>query len=164
MGYFLPFYFLTAWKIKIKKKWKKHLKISLFYNSVPKIMIICYTVPEIWCMTDVTVIFHFGLFFTLLPPKQPKKTELKKKMKKVPGSFHHFTYVYQKLWSDDVWFLRYGAQQMDGQTDRWTEKVTYRGGCPNKKGEMFCFMLMWFWLVEILKRFYFKGLLIGQIF
>ena len=24
--------------------------------------------------------------------------------------YHHFTYVYQKLWSDDIWFLRYGAQ------------------------------------------------------
>ena len=28
----------------------------------------CYTVPEIWCMTDVIAIFHFGLFFALLPP------------------------------------------------------------------------------------------------
>ena len=26
-------------------------------------MIIGYTVPEIWCMVDVIVIFHFGLFF-----------------------------------------------------------------------------------------------------
>ena len=24
-------------------------------------MIICYTVPEIWRVTDVIVIFHFGL-------------------------------------------------------------------------------------------------------
>ena len=28
-------------------------------------MIICYTVPEIWCVTDVIVIFHFGIFFAL---------------------------------------------------------------------------------------------------
>ena len=27
-----------------------------------------YAVPEIWCMRDVIVIFHFGLFFDLLPP------------------------------------------------------------------------------------------------
>ena len=26
-------------------------------------MIICYTVPEIWHMTNVIVIFHFVLFF-----------------------------------------------------------------------------------------------------
>ena len=30
-------------------------------------MIIYYTPLEIWCMTDV-MIFHFGLFFALLPP------------------------------------------------------------------------------------------------
>ena len=64
---FCPFTPLTAQKIKILKKWKKHLEISSFYTSVPKIMIICYIVPEIWCLTDVIVIFHFGLFFTLLP-------------------------------------------------------------------------------------------------
>ena len=65
---FCPFTPLTTRKIKILKKWKKYLEISSFYTSVPKIMIICYTVPEIWCVTDVIVIFHFGLFFALLPP------------------------------------------------------------------------------------------------
>ena len=47
-------------------------------------MIICYTVPEIWRVTDVTVIFHFGLVFALLPPNSPKKSKFKK-MKKRPG-------------------------------------------------------------------------------
>ena len=42
--------------------------IFLFYASVPKIMIICYTVPSIWRVTDVLVIFHVGLFFALLAP------------------------------------------------------------------------------------------------
>ena len=51
-----------------KKIKKKHWEISLFYTSVPKIMIICYTVREVWCMTDVIVNFHFGLFFAPLPP------------------------------------------------------------------------------------------------
>ena len=63
-----PFTPLTAQKIKIFKKWKKTLEISSFYNSVTKIMIMCYTVPEIWCVTDVIFIFHFGLFIALLPP------------------------------------------------------------------------------------------------
>ena len=53
--------------------------------------------------------------------------------------------MYQELWSDDVQFLRYGAQrtdgqidgQTDGQTDGKTEKVTYRGGCPTWKDGLF---------------------------
>ena len=42
--------------------------IFLFYTSVPKIMIICYTVPSIWRVTDVLVTFHVELFFGLLAP------------------------------------------------------------------------------------------------
>ena len=45
---------LTAQNMKISKKMK-----SSFYTSVPKLMIICYTFPEMWCVTDVIVIFHF---------------------------------------------------------------------------------------------------------
>ena len=44
---FCPFTALTAWKTKIWIK-KKHLEVSPFDTSVPKIMIICYTVPEIY--------------------------------------------------------------------------------------------------------------------
>ena len=47
-------------------------------------MIICCIVPEIWHMTDVIVIFHFGLFFALLPPNSPKNQNFTK-MKKTPG-------------------------------------------------------------------------------
>ena len=63
---FCPFTPLTAQKMKISKKWKEHLEMSLFHTSVPKIMIICYTVPETWPMMDV-IIFHLGPFFALLP-------------------------------------------------------------------------------------------------
>ena len=67
---FCHFTSLTIWKIKIskKKKWKKSLEISSFYITAPKIMIICYTVAETQCVMDVMFIFHFGLFFVLLPP------------------------------------------------------------------------------------------------
>ena len=64
---FCPFTPLTARKIKISKKWKKYQEISSYYTSLPKIMIICYTVPEIWHATHAIVIFHFGQFFALLP-------------------------------------------------------------------------------------------------
>ena len=41
---FCPFTSLKAQKIKIQKNEKKNLAISSFYRSVPKIMIICYTI------------------------------------------------------------------------------------------------------------------------
>ena len=110
---FLPFYPLTARKIKISIKWKKHPDISSFFTSVPEIMIICHTVPEIWHVTYIIVIFHFGLFFPLF---QPKNQNFKKKLKKF-WRYHHFTHVYHKLWLDDVRFLRYGARRTDGKSD-----------------------------------------------
>ena len=77
-----PFTPLTARKMKIKK-WKNTLEISSFYRCVPKIMIIGFIVPEIWHVTDL-IIFQFGQFFALLPPKSPKNKNFKK-MKKTPG-------------------------------------------------------------------------------
>ena len=52
-------------------------------------MIICNTVPEIWYVTDVTIIFHFGLFFALL---QSKKSKFKKNEKNT-WRCHDFTCV-----------------------------------------------------------------------
>ena len=45
-------------------------------------MIICYTVPEKWHVTDVISIFHFGLFFAILPLNSPKNENFNKKKKK----------------------------------------------------------------------------------
>ena len=50
------------------KKIKKNPRdIIILHKSIPKLMNICYTVPEICCVMDIIVIFHFGLFFPLLP-------------------------------------------------------------------------------------------------
>ena len=68
-GQFLALYPFNSPKngnIYIKKK-KKHQEISSIYTSVLKTMIIGYTVPEKWCVTDVICIFHFGHFFAFLP-------------------------------------------------------------------------------------------------
>ena len=122
--------------MKISKKWNKTLDISSFYTSAPKILIMHYTVSEIWHVTDVSVIFHLGLFFALLPhptphpPEQPKKSKFEKNDKKT-WIYHHFTHVYQKLWLDDVWFLRYGVQWTDGQMDR-QKKWHIEVGAPPK--------------------------------
>ena len=76
LGYFLPFYCSNHQKNENVKKIKKHLEISWFYTSAGKFMIICYTAPEIWCMIDLIVLFHFGLLFALLPPLLPPPTPL----------------------------------------------------------------------------------------
>ena len=121
LGHVLPFHLPNSLKNKNekkKKKWKKYLEISSFYKSVPNIMI-CYTVPEIWHVMDVIVIFHLTIFCPFTPPPcpySPKKSKFQKSEKKSWRN-HHFTHVYQKL-LDDVQFLTYGVQQTDGQTDR----------------------------------------------
>ena len=58
-------------------------------------MIICYTVLEIWHVTDVIVVFHFGPFFALLHPNSPKNQNLEKN-EKITWGYHHFTQVYEK--------------------------------------------------------------------
>ena len=45
--------------------------MSSFYIGVPKIMIIGYTVPEMWNVMDVLAISHFEQYFAFLPPPPP---------------------------------------------------------------------------------------------
>ena len=71
---FCPFIPLATQKIKILKKWRKHLQISSLHKSVPKIMIICYNCSwEVAC-DNVIVIYHFGL----LLQNHPAKSKFKK--------------------------------------------------------------------------------------
>ena len=68
----------------------------------------------IWCMVPQIssamdkIFCHFGLFFALLPPNNPKNQNFGK-MKKNIWRYYNFTYVYHKWQWYDVWFLRYGA-------------------------------------------------------
>ena len=59
-------------------------------------------VPEIWSEKEIFVIL--GHFVAL-----SEKSKFSKNEKKNPGDYHHFTLVYHKRQSYDVWFLRYGA-------------------------------------------------------
>ena len=90
---------------------------------------------DIWCVTDVIVIFHFGLFFAFYRPNSPKNQNLQKKTttkettkKKKDTWRYHFTHEYQKLWLDDVRFLGYGARWTDGRK-KWHMEV---GALPKK--------------------------------
>ena len=153
LGYFLPFYHPNSSKnLNLKKMKKKTLEISPFYNSVPKIMVICYTVPEICYVTDV-IIFHFEPFFT---PLTARKIRIKKKWKKTWRyiSFYHFTqlkkimmicYTVPEIWrmTDVMLFfilcyflpfyqncnqMVYGSWDIlrDGRTDRETDRQTVK--------------------------------------
>ena len=42
-------------------------------------MIICYNIPEIWHLTDVTYFFILRYFLHVQPPKSPKKQNYKEK-------------------------------------------------------------------------------------
>ena len=56
--------------------------------------------------------FSFWAIFCPFTPLTALKIKLNKNEKNI-WRYHHFTQVYQKLGSDDVWFLRYGVRQTD---------------------------------------------------
>ena len=55
--------------------------------------------------------FSFWAIFCPFTTLTAQKTKFWKNEKNTM-TYDHFTYVYRKLWSDDVWFLRYGAWQV----------------------------------------------------
>ena len=118
-----PFNCLIAPKMKISKKWKKCLEISSSYTSVPKIMIMCYTVPEIWHVWNY---LSFWAIFALLPPNSPKKQNVYK-MKIKHLEISSFYTCVPKIMIRWWWFLRYDVQQTDGQK-KWHIEV----GAPPK--------------------------------
>ena len=64
--------------------------------------------------------FSFWAIFCTFTPLKAQKLKILKKWKNL-WRYHHFTYVYQKIWSDDVRFLRYAARRMDEQMDGRTD-------------------------------------------
>ena len=80
---FCPFTPVTASKNKNFKKMKKIPGDIIIYISAPKIMILCYTVPEIWCVTDELLFFILGYFLPFYPPNSLKNENFKK-LKKTP--------------------------------------------------------------------------------
>ena len=87
-GLCFPFYPPKNLKNQNFEKMKKRPGDIIILNNCT--MIICYTVPETWCVTDVIVIFHFGLFFC---PFTAQKIKISKKMKKIPGDTSFYTCI-----------------------------------------------------------------------
>ena len=114
--HFGPFFPLLPNNLKNQNfdKLKKTPGNIIILQKCTKIMIICYTIPEIWHVTDVIVIFHFGLFFALLRPLTALNIKISKKWKTSLDIPSFYTCV-PKLWLDEVRFLRNGARQTDGR-------------------------------------------------
>ena len=58
------------------------------------------------------VFYHFGPISALWPSQQPEKSKFWKNDKNA-WRYYHFTLIYHKWWSYDVWFLRYGVRQTE---------------------------------------------------
>ena len=128
---------LTIQKIKIFQIQKRHLKISWFYTSVPKTMIIYhdYLLYFSWHVACEGCDYYFSIF-ALLHALQLKKLKLRKKNnKKTPRDFiilHICTKNHDQMMcsscDDD------GARQMVRQIDRdgW-KKWHIEVGAPPKK-------------------------------
>ena len=107
---------LKTQKIKILKKWKKLLEILSFYTWVPQTKIIW-----LWFLRyraqQTQFFLIFGPFFALSPPPflLPLTTQRIKTLTKWKKHwrYHHFTQVYNKWQSYDIWFLRYEVQQTE---------------------------------------------------
>ena len=117
------FFILGKIKIKIPKKIyeKTPADIIILHKCTKNHDHILYTVPEIWCVTDVIAIFHFGLFFALLPPcpsNSPRNENFKKNEKKNPGDIiilhkctknhNHMSYTAPETWCVMVVIFHFG--------------------------------------------------------
>ena len=133
---FFPFYFASSPKSENFKKMKKTPADVIILHKCTKNQdqMLCYWNP--WDMAHDTCncCFSFWAIFSLLTPPPPTPTprtaQKTKFLTNEPGD--HFTHVYQKLWLDDVQFLRYGAGQMDWQK-KWHREV----GAPPKNTQKF---------------------------
>ena len=118
---FDPFTLLIAPKKSKLKKMKKTPGDIIILHICTKNhdhMVYCF-----WDMMHDRCNCYFSslaIFVPFYPCKSPKKQTFEK-MEKNGCRYHHFTYVYQKLSSDDVWFLRCEVRQMDSWTDWWMD-------------------------------------------
>ena len=110
LSHFLSIYSPKNPKNQNFEKMKNLLEISSFYTCIPKISIIWCTVPEIRYETDI-IFCHFEPLFALLLHWQPRKSKFCKN-EKSPYGYYHFTHMYHKWWSYDIWFLRHGGEQV----------------------------------------------------
>ena len=78
LNHFLPFYSPNNPKNQNFEKMKKLPGDIIILHKSTKIVIICYTDPEIRCVTDVILFFISGHVLSFYPPDNSKNQNLKK--------------------------------------------------------------------------------------
>ena len=120
---FCPLTSLTTWKIKILNKRKKPLEIS-FYTSVAKIVIIWYTVPEIWRVKDVVCFSFWAIFCPFTPPPPPPNSPKKQNSQNIikPGDI-----IILHICTENYDHVMYSSWDMvrKGQTDSWCPRIFF---------------------------------------
>ena len=113
MGHFFSFTPLTAQKSKLKKIKTPGDIMSLHKCIKNQDHILCCS----WDMArDRCNCYFFSFWAICCPFNAPPPlflTTRKIKMKKSTWRYYHFTHVYHKWQSHDVWFLKYGAWQTE---------------------------------------------------
>ena len=114
MGYFSPFYQTKNKKNQNFEKMKKIAgDIIILHRYTKNHNHMLYGSWDIeWDAEFFVILDHFFIFYHPPPPNNLENQNVEK-MKKASGDI----IIYQKLWSGDIQFLRYGAQQMDGWID-----------------------------------------------
>ena len=115
LGHFLPFYPADNPE---NQKFEKMEKNTWRYHHFTQVYQKSWLYGMLYCSWDIArdgCNFYF-LFWAIFYPFTPLPAWKSKffKNEKNAWRYHQFSHVYHKLWSDNVWFLRYSAWQMDG--------------------------------------------------
>ena len=111
----LFFTLLSPWQLKKSKFWKNENHSWRYYHFTHDYhKSKSYNVwlrYGTWHTKFFLILDHFLPFY----PSSPLTTQNQKfeKNEAKPWRHHHFTQVYHKLQSSDIWFLRYQLQQTD---------------------------------------------------
>ena len=104
-GHFL----LLKWKLgkNVEKTWRYY---PLHICTITEVHIMCVSWDIKAWLTQLFVVSCHFLYFD--PPNNLKNQNFEKNRKR-SWRYYHFTLVYHKWQSDDVWFMRYEAGQTD---------------------------------------------------
>ena len=127
LGHFLPFYPLTAWKIKIKKNEKKpgdNITLQKCTKNHDHILYFSWHMANNVCNCYFSFCVIFCRF-TSLKANRPKNSNSEKTMEKTRRSI----IILQKC-AKNYDQMMYSSWDDVRRTDGRMKKVTYRGGCP----------------------------------